>query len=148
MPTQTDTLSAMSDVMQQIAELLEDFAAVGEEVWEQARFQAESFVAGKVAGGEFADFGSLEHHRDAMTRFLVVKQTSDFLRSEGFDEDDVERVMLANGQGLSEVELLNLDDGIAPEREQVEAYRIRALCAHYAMICDVQRAQAGLIQGA
>lgn len=147
MPTLRANLLSMSDVIQEIAELLEDFAAVGEEVWESARLQAAQFIADGVSEARFNDFGQLEQHRDTLTRHIVVSQVTDFLQREGFSEEDIGRVMRANGHGFSEADLLNLEDGITPDAEAIEAYRVRALCAHYALVGDSDAAQIGLIQG-
>ncbi len=134
----------MSSLVEQIQELLEDYRAVGEQVWEEAEDRARSFVAGGVSEGRFRDLTGLDGHREQLTRSIVLEQTVSFLTREGLG-GEVERVMTANGQGFTEADLANLDDGIMPDREQIEAFRIRSLLAHYALVCDAQAIQAGLI---
>ena len=147
MPAPRVTLRDMQgSLTQEIQELLEDFAAIGEQVWSDAESQARAFVAEGVAGGQFGDLGNLEAHRETLARHIVITQTVDFLTREGLG-DDVDRVMTANGNGFSEADLLNIEDGIMPERDVIEGFRIRALCVHYAMVCDAQQLQSGLIQG-
>ncbi len=135
------------NLVEQALELLEDFRAVGEQVWQEAEERAASLVQEGVARGGLG-FGELESRRESLTRQIVLDQTVAFLTREGsFDEAEVARVMEANGQGFTEADLANLDDGILPERDTIEGFRVRALLAHYALVCDAHAIQSGLISG-
>ncbi len=137
----------MQSLVDQVLELLEDYRAVGEQVWEEAEERARVVVGTGVRDGHFADLGDLDRHRESLTRHLVLDRTVSFLQDEGFPQEEIDRVMTAQGHGFTEADLANLEDGIMPERETIEAFRVRALLAHYALVCDAAALSAGLVQG-
>lgn len=131
--------------LEQLQALLEDFHAVGEEVWREADARAENLVAERTLRGE-QDLRASEGHRSFLARTFVLNQTVGFLREAGIDEAEIERVMTANGNGFTEADVMNLNDGILPERDAIEAFRVRALCFHFAVACDIAESQR-LVEG-
>lgn len=131
--------------LEQLQALLEDFHAAGEEIWLEADARAANLVAERTSRGE-QDLRESEGHRSFLARSFVLNQTLGFLRDAGIDEGEIERVMTANGNGFTEADIMNLNDGILPSREAIEAFRVRALCFHFAVACDVAESQR-LVEG-
>jgi len=128
-----------STPIEQFQELLEDFVAIGEEIWNEAEAHADAMIHGSVRDGKTSlqELAHLSQNREQLTRYLVLQKTLDFLVEQGLPQEEIDRAMTANGNGFSEAALLNMDNGILPEREAIEAFRVRAMCLHFAFVCDV-----------
>lgn len=143
MPAPDLKVSDMNHVIDEAIELLDELRAAGEDFWDGCEAEAERQVQAGVREGHLS-FSELDATRDALARILAVGKMVDFMQEQGLG-DQVDRLMFVD---FSEAEVLALQDGEAPEREIVEAFRMRCLLVHYAYVQDAaDQLRAGVIDG-
>lgn len=134
----------MSELADQVNELLEEYRAVGDQFWQECEERAEAMVHAAVSAGEVSDLRGLGKTREALKRQIGMQKILDFAHEHGFPDEQIERILLVR---LSDTDIRNLDDGVAPSFELIEDFRIRTLLVHFAMGKEAMDSASELVEG-